>query len=237
MSQARGDQALGSQAFASVWFDCDSTLTTIEGIDELATAFRPHVAGRIAALTARAMDGTVPIDKVYGERLSLIAPTRAELDAIAARYVATTVPGAAEVVRRLRALGKTVGIVSGGLLPPVLALAGHLGVDPDRVHAVPIRFDAEGRYAGVATDSPLCRAGGKRELMAQLPDRERPAAFVGDGVTDLDTQGTVARFIGFGGVVRRPRVAEAAEVFVDGPSLLAILDLVLTPAELAAGEA
>lgn len=237
MSAGPGKQALRSQGFASVWFDCDSTLTAIEGIDELATQFRPHVAGRIAALTARAMDGTVPIEQVYGERLSLIAPTRDELDTIGARYIATVVPGATDVVRRLRALGKTVGIVSGGLLPPVLALARHLGIDPDLVHAVPIRFDAQGRYAGIATDSPLCRAGGKRELMARLPARARPAAFVGDGVTDLDTQGTVARFIGFGGVVRRPRVAEAAEVFVDGPSLLAVLAAVLTPDELAAGEA
>ncbi len=220
-----------SDGFASVWFDCDSTLTAIEGIDELAAAFRPHVAARVAALTARAMDGSVSIERVYAERLSLIAPTRDELAAIGARYVAAIVPGATEVVRTLRALGKTVGVVSGGLLPPVLALAEHLGVAAEHVHAVPIRFDAEGRYAGIAADSPLCRAGGKRELMARLPAAHCPAAFVGDGNTDLDTQGTVARFIGFGGVVRRPRVADAAEVFVDGPDLRDVLAAVLTPAE------
>ena len=58
-------------------------------------------------------------------------------------------------------------------------------------------------------------------------------AFVGDGITDLETRPHVQRFIGFGGVVARAAVREGAEHFVDSPSLAAILPLVLTTDELA----
>src|SRR5690606_32733631 len=144
--------------FASVWFDCDSTLSTIEGIDELARA-RPECAAAIAELTRRAMDGAIPLQQVYGERLRRIAPTRAEVEALARRYVATLVPGARETVAALRRLGKTVGIVSGGLRPAVLAVAHELSIPAEHVHAVDVRFAADGGYAGFDAGSPLARSG------------------------------------------------------------------------------
>jgi phosphoserine phosphatase len=42
------------------------------------------------------------------------------------------------------------------------------------------------------------------------------AAFVGDGVSDLEAKPAVDLFIGFGGVHTRPRVRENAEVFLSG---------------------
>jgi phosphoserine phosphatase len=50
-----------------VIFDCDSTLSTIEGIDELArlSDSENEVAVRIAALTKRAMEGDIPLEAVY----------------------------------------------------------------------------------------------------------------------------------------------------------------------------
>ena len=50
-------------------------------------------------------------------------------------------------------------------------------------------------------------------------------------MTDLETKGAVARFIGFGGVASRPKVKAGADVFVPGPSLLGVLDAVLTESE------
>jgi len=216
--------------FASVWFDCDSTLSTIEGIDELARA-RPECAAAIAELTRRAMDGAIPLQQVYGERLRRIAPTRAEVEALARRYVATLVPGARETVAALRRLGKTVGIVSGGLRPAVLAVAHELSIPAEHVHAVDVRFAADGGYAGFDAGSPLARSGGKRDVMAALPAALQPAALVGDGMTDLEAKGAVACFVGFGGVVRRASVEAEADAFVPGPSLTGVLDVLLTAQE------
>jgi phosphoserine phosphatase len=220
----------GAPPFRSVWFDCDSTLSRLEGIDELAR-LRPGLGAAIAELTRRAMDGALRLEAVYGERLRLIAPTRSEVEALGARYVEQLVPGAREVVAALRGLDKTVGIVSGGLRPAVLAVAGALGIEPDRVHAVDLGFDAAGGYRGFAADSPLARSGGKHALMQALPPDLRPAAFVGDGATDLETRGAVARFVGFGGVARRPAVEAGADAFVAGPSLVGVLDALLTAGE------
>lgn len=219
-----------ARPFRSVFFDCDSTLSSLEGIDELAR-LRPGLFAEVVALTDAAMDGRRSLETVYGERLRLIAPTRAEVEALGARYVETLVPGAREVITALHRLGKTVGVVSGGLRPAVLHVARALGVRDEHVHAVDLHFDAAGNYQTFDEASPLARAGGKRELMATLPSDQRPCAFVGDGSTDLETRGTVDLFVGFGGVVRRAQVQAGADAYVSEPGLHRILDLVLTASE------
>jgi len=129
--------------FAAVVFDCDSTLSTIEGIEEL-TAGHPE----IAALTSKAMEGLVPLEEVYGKRLELAGPVASDMGRIAERYQATALAGAAELVAALHHLGKRVEIVSGGLLPAVRAFGVQLGVPADRIHAVDLSFnDLEAREA------------------------------------------------------------------------------------------
>ena len=64
--------------YRTVLLDCDSTLSAIEGIDELAVQCREEVA----ALTDAAMRGLIPLEEVYGRRLELVRPTRAGLDAL-----------------------------------------------------------------------------------------------------------------------------------------------------------
>lgn len=217
-------------AMRSVWFDCDSTLSAVEGIDELAARFRPHLADRIAGLTAAAMSGALPLDEVYARRLDSIAPTRDEVAAIGELYVARRVADAAEVIAALRRAGVEVGIVSGGLLPAVAHLATALGVAPERVHAVDVYFHDDGAYRGFDRGSPLARSGGKRDVLAAVAEDLRPCAMVGDGVTDLEAAPVVDLFVGFGGVVRRPAVADAGTPFVPGPGLRDLLSLVFEPA-------
>jgi phosphoserine phosphatase len=217
--------------FAAVWFDCDSTLSAIEGVDELLQFLAPEQRADLAALTTQAMNGTLPLATVYETRLARIAPTRAQLTAIGELYVRRLVPHAREVVQALLHLGKQVGICSGGLLPAVQHVAAHLGVPPANVHAVPVTFDAGGRYVDFDRSSPLWKNGGKVEVLRTLPASHRPVAFVGDGATDLETQGTVDLFVGFGGVVARPIVRERAAAFVGAPTLAPVLRHVLTAGE------
>lgn len=219
------------ETFAAVYFDCDSTLSAIEGVDEL-LAFAPaELRADIAALTNQAMDGTRPLAEVYETRLRRLAPRREQLDHIGALYTARLVPDAAALVAALQALGKQVGIVSGGLLVPVQHLAQHLGIPTANVHAVPLVFDDRGHYVDFDRSSPLWRNGGKIEVLQALPAAQRPVAFVGDGITDLETQGTADLFVGFGGVAERARVRAEAQAFVGGPSLAPVLRHVTTPQE------
>lgn len=217
--------------FASVYFDCDSTLVAIEGVDELLQFADPALRADIARLTEAAMNGSLPLAEVYETRLRRLAPRREQLDRIGELYVAHAVPFAREVIASLQHLGKQVGIVSGGLLVPVQHLAQALGVPLANVHAVPLSFAADGSYRDFDHRSPLWRNQGKVEVVRALPADHRPVAFVGDGVTDLEVQGTADRFLGFGGVVTRPRVRDEAEVFTPGPTLAAVLPFLLTAAE------
>ncbi|HQV29723.1 MAG TPA: HAD-IB family phosphatase, partial [Thermoflexales bacterium] len=126
--------------YDDIFFDCDSTLSAIEGIDELA---RLKGAGeRIAALTNAAMNGGLRLEQVYGERLRLIQPNRADLAAIAEQYQQAVVPGAREVVAALHTAGKRVFIISGGLSDAVIPFGVWLGVPAERIRAVGLRFDA-----------------------------------------------------------------------------------------------
>lgn len=219
MNRADKRPALPGPRFGTVVFDCDSTLSTIEGIDELAGAHRAEVA----ALTDAAMRGEIALEAVYGRRLALIRPARAEVDALADRYLATIVEGARETIAALREIGIDVRIISGGLRPAILPLARELGVEPARVAAVDLHFGREGEYLGFDEASPLARAGGKRDVLASWrPAMPSPVMLVGDGATDLEARPAVDAFVAYAGVVARPPVIAAADLTVRSRSLVPI---------------
>jgi phosphoserine phosphatase len=213
-------------SFATVVFDCDSTLAHVEGIDELAGSH----ADEIRELTERAMEGTLPLEEVYGRRLEIIRPTRAQVEALGRDYVAALVPDARETVAGLRFLGKTVRVVSGGLLPAVLAVAAELGIAEDDVRAVAVRFDDAGEYAGFDDASPLARSGGKEAVLRgwSLP---RPALMVGDGATDLEARPAVDAFAAYMGIAFREAVAAGADFVLRDPSLAPVLSLAADAAD------
>jgi phosphoserine phosphatase len=212
--------------FASVVFDCDSTLARIEGIDELAGPF----AAEISALTDAAMQGEVALEEVYGRRLAIIRPTRAQVEALGRDYVAALVPDAREVVAALLWLGKTVRILSGGVRPAVDDVARALGLPLDAVTAVGLDFSADGSYVGYDSASPVARSGGKTEVIRgwNLP---RPSLLVGDGATDLEARPAVDAFAAYMGVAFRPAVAAGADFVLRGESLAPVLALAATADE------
>lgn len=213
--------------YGTVIFDCDSTLSALEGIDVLAAGHRDQVA----ALTDAAMRGEVPLEEVYGRRLALIRPSRQAVEALVPLYIRDLVDDAITTVAALRTAGVAVRVVSGGLLPAVLGLARHLGLTDDAVAAVPIRFSDDGTYAAYDTAAPAARAGGKAEIVrAWRADAEPipgPVMFVGDGATDLEARDEVDLFVAYAGVIARPAVMEAAPVVLRSRSLAPLLPLAL----------
>jgi phosphoserine phosphatase len=225
-----------------IFFDCDSTLSSIEGIDELA-----RLKGQfdhIAELTRRAMDGEIKLEEVFAARLDLLRPTRADLRHIAQAYRDTIVPDAKEAIAALRFAGCQIFIVSGGLLPAVQDFARSLGLPAANVRAVPIEFDQlagqwwrydrhqyggnpDERYLAFA-DTPLTETQGKRQIIAELSGAEKRTMLIGDGITDLQARDAVKWFVGFGGVARRDRVAVEADIFIEARGLASIVPLALS---------
>jgi phosphoserine phosphatase len=196
--------------YRHIFFDVDSTLVTIEGIDVLANG-NP----KITALTDAAMNGEIPLDQVYAKRLDIIRPSRASVEALATTYIRSVVDGANETIAALQSAGAVVHMITGGIEQAILPLAIALGVPERNVHAVPLRFDENGAYADFDRRSFLTRTGGKELVVRDIRARSHgKAAFIGDGVSDLEARPAVDLFIGFGGVVVRPRVKENADLYV-----------------------
>jgi phosphoserine phosphatase len=216
--------------FGTLVFDCDSTLSAIEGIDELAGARKPE----ISALTTRAMAGEIKLEDVYAKRLELLKPDRAAVEELGRKYVAARLPHAGELVAALHALEKRVVILSGALRQALLPLAEILGIPEANVYAVEVYHDRAGHYAGFDELSPLARSGGKLGVMRDIAraDRKGGVAFVGDGITDLEAAPAARRFVAFGGVVKRKEVFERAAVSCDRPDLAALLPLLVANDEL-----
>lgn len=218
--------------YATVVFDVDSTLSAIEGIDELAEA--AGMRKEVSALTNQAMRGEIKLESVYKGRLDAIAPSKAAVEKLGKKYVKRALPHSRELVRALDRLGKRVCIVSGALEPAVRMLAEHLDIPLSGVFAVPIRHGPEGEYLGFDESSPLARSGGKIAFVRALAEARRGGlALVGDGVTDLEAAAHASRFIAFGGVVKRKPVFEAARVTCERNDLAALVPLLCSPAEIA----
>ncbi|ETX07598.1 HAD-IB family phosphatase [Candidatus Entotheonella palauensis] len=195
-------------------FDCDSTLSGIEGIDELGRLRSAEIGAQIAQLTADAMDGHVPIEDVFGLRLDLIRPSQQECAGIAQRYLDHIEPHAKRVIAHLKSEGWEPAILSGGFAPCIAPLAAYLGID--RMEAVPLYFDASGAYAGYAMDYPTTRNGGKLDVVRQLKTEGAYTltVMVGDGGSDLETKPGVDCFIGFGAYIIRAKVLAEADEFI-----------------------
>ena len=208
-----------------ILFDCDSTLSSIEGIDELGRLRGAAIFAEVEAMTTAAMEGRIPVESVFGRRLEIIRPNASQVAEIGRMYVATAEPTAVQTLAELRQRGWTPMIVSGGFRNAIRPLADHLGIA--RVEAVDLHFAVDGTYTGFDETYPSTRSGGKPEIVQRLRAELRPAAvvMVGDGVSDLEAKSEADLFVGFGRYVTRDRVRREADHFInslaDLPGLLA----------------
>jgi phosphoserine phosphatase len=152
------------------------------------------------------------------------------------------------VIQALLWAGKELFIVSGGLLAAVQPFGQWLGIPRRNIRAVDVRYNVlSGEWWDYQRDrwgerpdveymdpdrSPLIETHGKiaviRELRSVFPGR---AMLVGDGVSDLVARPAVELMVGFGGVVRRERVAAESDVFIKANHLAPVLALALSAGE------
>ncbi|MEZ4589990.1 MAG: HAD-IB family phosphatase [Chloroflexota bacterium] len=230
--------------YKHVFFDCDSTLSTVEGIDVLA-----ETAGkkwRVEVLTNAAMDGKLDLEDVYAKRLQAVRPTHEQIQQIRAVYKRNIVADAQAVIAALQFLGHEVYIISGGLAEPVQEFGIFLGVPKQNIRAVEVDYDhLAGEWWNAETDfqkpkrerymdyeeGALTVSDGKAQIVKELlGGRNGRSLLIGDGSSDLLAGHAVDLFVGFGGVVQRQRVQAEAPVFLHTPSLAPLLLLAAGPA-------
>jgi phosphoserine phosphatase len=228
--------------FDFIFFDCDSTLSTIEGIDELAR--QKGKFEEVRQMTDAAMEGEVHLQTVYDRRLALLAPTRAEIRNLEQLYRQNLAVDAVEVVQALQTLNREVFVVSGGLSAAVRPFGEWLGIPRQNIKAVEVRYnylsgqwwdyqqDQWGQRPDVLylnpEETPLIESQGKATVIRELlGGRAGRAMLVGDGMSDLAARPAVEWVVGFGGVVSRRKVAEEADVFIKCATLAPVLPLAL----------
>lgn len=215
----------------AIVFDCDGTLSKIEGINVLAET--NHVGDQVTALTEEAMAVSGLSPDLYAQRLLMIRPSYAQILVLGNDYFVERVAGSVEFIQKLQAMGKAVYIVSAGILKSVQIFAEKLRVPDKHVFAVPVYHDEHGNYAGFDSASVLIQNNGKRQIIQELRAKHPRLGFVGDGMNDLCCQGNVTRFVGFGGVFPRDNIAAQSEFYVTSSSLLDVEPFLLTADELA----
>jgi phosphoserine phosphatase len=197
-----------------ICFDCDGTLSAVEGVDELARMAGPGVFAQVEEMTTAAMNGELRLEQVFARRLELIRPTRDALAAVGRLYVETVEPTAQEAIAALAARGWTPVVVSAGYRLSIHPLAGFLGIG--RIEAVDVYFEADGSFRGYDAAFPGTRSGGKAEVLRRLREELRPerVVMVGDGVSDLEAKPAADLFVGFGRYAVRERVLREAGAFI-----------------------
>jgi len=198
--------------------DMDSTMITVECIDELAdfAGIKPE----IAAITEAAMRGELDFAGALDARVALLAGLEEDaIDRCLAERV-RLMPGARELVGTMRVRGAYTVLVSGGFTrfaEPVAAILGF-----DRVIANRLEIES-GKLTG-RVERPIVDVATKLDTLvaerARLGLGESDTLAVGDGANDL----RMIRAAGLGIAYRaKPVVAASAGARVEHGDLTALL--------------
>jgi len=198
--------------------DMDSTIIGQECIDELAdyAGIKPS----IAAITERAMRGEIDFAEALTERVALLEG----LDvAIIARCLAERIrpnPGAATLVRTMRARGAGTLLLSGGFVDFVEPVAAAVGFEH---HAANLLAKNGGELTG-QLDGPIVDAEAKREAMVvareDLGLDPSMVLAIGDGANDIP----LIEAAGLGVAYRaKPALIAVADARLDHHALDALL--------------
>ena len=211
-------QSLVTRPKALLIADMDSTMITVECIDELAdyAGIKPH----IAEITERAMRGELDFSQALDARVALLKGLD---EAVIERCLAERVrlmPGAVPLVRTMRARGAMTILVSGGFTRFAEPVARQIGFDRAIANRLGI---ADGKLDGTVA-RPIIDSGAKEATLVGAIedgtiDREATLA-VGDGANDL----AMIRRAGLGVAYHaKPVVAAAADARIDHGDLTALL--------------
>ena len=198
--------------------DMDSTMITIECIDELAdyAGIKPQVA----EVTERAMRGELDFEGALDARVALLAGLDAGvIDRCYAERV-RIMPGARELVRTMRAHGARCVLVSGGFTVFADRVAAEIGFDRALSNTLDI---ADGKLAGTVA-RPIIGAAAKREtLLAEAVALKLDLAAtlaIGDGANDIPMIEAAGLGVAYHA---KPKTAAAAAARIGHGDLSALL--------------
>ncbi len=198
--------------------DMDSTMITIECIDELADY--AGIKAQVAEVTEQAMRGELDFEGALDARVALLAGLDAGVIDRCYSERVVIMGGARELVRTMRANGADCYLVSGGFTVFADRVAQEIGFTRALSNILDI---ADGRLLGTVS-RPIVGAQVKREtLLAEAAAHGlRPEAClaVGDGANDIPMIEAAGLGVAFHA---KPKTAAAAAARIDHNDLTALL--------------
>jgi phosphoserine phosphatase len=198
--------------------DMDSTMITVECIDELADY--AGLKAEVAAVTERAMRGEIRFEEALAERVALLKGLDEALVGLCYEERVRMTPGAEALVRTMKREGAYCLLVSGGFSAIADRVAERLGFDRAVSNSLPAEA---GKLTGIV-DEPIVGAEAKRRaLLDAAAEQEVELAdtlAVGDGANDIP----MIEAAGLGVAYRaKPALANAAAARVEHNDLTALL--------------
>jgi phosphoserine phosphatase len=197
--------------------DMESTIIANEMLDEIA-----DLAGlkeRIAAVTARAMNGEIDFADALRERVALLRDLPESALAAAGARIRID-PGAAALIATMRANGAYAALVSGGFNIYADRIGAMLGFDAVVANEIEV---SGGRLTGKVREPIVTAATKLASLQRLASERGLPLAAtlaVGDGANDLPMIEAAGLGVAYHG---KPALAARARARIDHADLTALL--------------
>jgi phosphoserine phosphatase len=197
--------------------DMDSTIVTGETLDELAA--HAGLGEKIAAITARAMNGELEFKQALRERVAMLKGLSVAALEQTWQGIRLT-PGAVELVATMKAHGAFTALISGGFTCFTSRVAAQAGFDMHRSNTLlDDGITLSGRVAEPILDRSA-KLATLHEVAAQLGLPLSAALATGDGANDLDMLQAAGLGVAFHA---KPIVAAATKARVDHADLRALL--------------
>lgn len=198
--------------------DMDSTMITVECIDELADY--AGIKSEIAAITERAMQGELDFEEALRGRVALLEGLETAAIQLCLDERVKIMPGAETLVRTMAGGGATTILVSGGFTKFASPVAQAIGFKTFHANVL-------GEAAGLLTgglDGPIVDSTRKDELL-QSAAREGSLSLesclaVGDGANDIPMLQRAGLGVAYHA---KPKAAQAADIAIKYNDLTALL--------------
>ena len=198
--------------------DMDSTMIQQECIDELAAM--SGQGARVAAITARAMNGELDFEAALIERVDLLRNLPEAVIPQVLRDRITYTPGGRALIATMKADGGYAALVSGGFTAFTGAVAAHLGFDEHRANSL---LTSCGKLTGEVGRPILGRdakVAALNDITTRLGLTPADVIAVGDGANDLGMLGLAGAGVA---LHAKPAVAAQCDIRINHGDLTALL--------------